>query len=56
MADIAQGEQTSKTRPPPMAAGGTLGWLRRNLFSSWGNALTTIVLVFVVARIGMGQS
>ncbi|MGE0424671.1 MAG: amino acid ABC transporter permease [Reyranellaceae bacterium] len=50
MADIAEREQAGKTtRAPPMAEGGALGWLRRNLFSSWGNALTTVVLVaFVV--------
>jgi general L-amino acid transport system permease protein len=53
MADVAQGDQTSKTRPPPMTEGGALGWLRRNLFSSWGNALTTLVLVALVIWIGI---
>ena len=40
------------TRPamlPPTVEGGALGWLRKNLFSSWGNAITTVLLVaFIV--------
>jgi general L-amino acid transport system permease protein len=30
---------------PPASEVGTLGWMRRNLFSSWGNGITTVVLV-----------
>jgi general L-amino acid transport system permease protein len=30
---------------PPIIDTGALGWMRRNLFSSWGNGITTVVLV-----------
>jgi len=43
MADVAQGER--RQLAPPVDHTGAFGWLRKNLFSSWGNALTTIVLV-----------
>ena len=33
---------------PPVDHTGMLGWMRRNLFSSWGNGLTTIILVLAV--------
>jgi general L-amino acid transport system permease protein len=32
-------------RLPPSVDTGAIGWLRKNLFSSWGNSITTIVLV-----------
>ncbi|HTE36910.1 MAG TPA: amino acid ABC transporter permease [Reyranella sp.] len=32
---------------PPVVDTGVLGWARKNLFSSWGNALTTVVLALV---------
>ena len=32
-------------RPSPVKAQGLVPWLRANLFSSWGNSLTTLVLV-----------
>ena len=35
-------------RPPPVSETGAIGWARRNLFSSWGNGITTVVLVLVV--------
>lgn len=34
--------------PPPIVDGGALGWLRKNLFSSWGNAITTVVLLVLL--------
>jgi general L-amino acid transport system permease protein len=34
--------------PPPIVDGGALGWLRKNLFSSWGNAVTTVVLLVLL--------
>ena len=34
--------------PPPMTVG-YAGWLRKNLFSSWGNSLVTVVLAVVLA-------
>ena len=34
---------------PPIDETGPLGWARKNLFSSWGNGITTVVLIaFVV--------
>ena len=30
---------------PPVVHTGALGWVRKNLFSSWGNGITTIVLI-----------
>jgi general L-amino acid transport system permease protein len=33
---------------PPVDQTGALGWARRNLFSSWGNGITTVVLVAVI--------
>jgi len=32
---------------PPVVDTGVLGWARKNLFSSWGNGLTTVVLALV---------
>ncbi len=41
--------------PPPRSETGTLGWARANLFSSWLNALLTIVAsVLAVAALGYG--
>lgn len=40
------------TRPamlPPTVDQGALGWMRKNLFSSWGNAITTVLLVAGIA-------
>jgi general L-amino acid transport system permease protein len=34
--------------PPPAAETGAMGWLRKNLFSSWGNGITTAVLIFLI--------
>ena len=34
---------------PPTVETGVFGWMRKNLFSSWGNSITTIVLVLAVA-------
>jgi general L-amino acid transport system permease protein len=36
---------------PPTVETGVFGWMRKNLFSSWGNSITTIVLVLAVAWI-----
>ncbi len=34
--------------PPPAATVGAIGWLRENLFSSWGNTLLTVVAVYIL--------
>jgi len=36
---------------PPRTEIGIIGWLRHNLFSSWGNALLTIVGLYVMWRL-----
>jgi len=33
---------------PPVDDTGVLGWARRNLFSSWGNGITTVVLIVAI--------
>ena len=35
--------------PPPAATVGFVGWLRQNLFSSWGNSLVTVGLAMLLA-------
>jgi general L-amino acid transport system permease protein len=37
--------------PPPRSEVGVIGWLRKNLFSSWGNALLTIVAAYILLRL-----
>ncbi|HSH99332.1 MAG TPA: amino acid ABC transporter permease [Reyranella sp.] len=32
---------------PPIVDTGAIGWMRKNLFSSWGNGITTVVLALV---------
>ncbi len=36
-------------RKPPVTRRGPLGWLRANLFSSWGNAIASVAVVAVLA-------
>lgn len=38
-----------KPLAPPVDETGIFGWARKNLFSSWGNGITTIVLIAAVA-------
>jgi general L-amino acid transport system permease protein len=49
MADLAQGER--RQLAPPVDDTGVFGWMRKNLFSSWGNGLTTIVIVVAIGWI-----
>ena len=37
-----------KPLAPPVDETGALGWVRKNLFSSWGNGITTVVLIAAV--------
>lgn len=39
---------------PPIDDSGVLGWMRRNLFSSWGNGITTVVLIVAMVWILSG--
>ena len=43
MTDMPAGERQQLA--PPSDDTGILGWARKNLFSSWGNGITTIVLI-----------
>ena len=48
MTDMPVGDR--KPLAPPVDETGPLGWARKNLFSSWGNGITTVVLIaFVVS-------
>ena len=49
MTDMPVGER--KQLAPPVDDSGPFGWARKHLFSSWGNALTTIVLIVAMAWI-----
>ena len=44
-------ENFSKSRKPPVATTGLLGWLRMNLFSNWSNTLLTIFIVYFLYQI-----
>jgi general L-amino acid transport system permease protein len=46
MTDLPVGER--RQLAPPVDDTGALGWVRKNLFSSWGNGLTTVVLITAV--------
>ena len=45
-----------ETLPPPITVVGPLAWLRQNLFSGWGNGLTTVLvgaaLVWLLLQVG----
>jgi general L-amino acid transport system permease protein len=46
MTDMPVGER--RQLAPPVDESGVLGWIRKNLFSSWLNGLTTIVLIAAI--------
>src|SRR6476659_9632444 len=46
MTEASVGER--RQLAPPIVDSGALGWIRKNLFSSWGNGLTTIVLILAI--------
>lgn len=52
MTDMPAGERQQLA--PPSDDTGILGWARKNLFSSWGNGLTTIVLIVAMVWILSG--
>ncbi|WP_020697021.1 amino acid ABC transporter permease [Reyranella massiliensis] len=52
MTDMPVGERQQLA--PPSDDSGILGWMRKNLFSSWGNGLTTIVLIVAMVWILSG--
>ncbi len=42
------------TIEPPSTSIGVLGWLKKNLFSTWYNALLTIVMLWLIYVVGTG--
>lgn len=42
---------TAETLPPPRTEVGVLGWLRQNLFSTWYNALLTVLAAWLIYSI-----
>jgi general L-amino acid transport system permease protein len=46
---------STQTIQPPRTSVGTLGWLKRNLFSPWYNALLTVISVWLIVTVG-GQT
>jgi general L-amino acid transport system permease protein len=46
MTDVPAGQRPQLA--PPVVDTGVLGWMRKNLFSSWGNGLTTVVLIVTI--------
>ena len=49
MTDMPVGER--KQLAPPVDDSGLIGWVRKHLFSSWGNGITTVVLLVAMAWI-----
>ena len=47
MAAVVKSERTA-ARSAPLSETTVLGWLRKNLFSSWINALLTIVSIYII--------
>jgi len=43
---------TTEALGPPRTSIGLLGWLKKNLFSTWYNALLTIILAWVIYSVG----
>ena len=42
---------TDTLGPPPLSVG-VLGWLRKNLFSTWYNALLTLASLWLIYTVG----
>jgi general L-amino acid transport system permease protein len=51
--DLAAADAPGATQPPRLEIG-VIGWVRHNLFSSWGNTLLTVVSLYVVWRLASG--
>jgi general L-amino acid transport system permease protein len=45
----------AETLKPPATSVGVLGWLRKNLFSSWINSLLTIFMLWVIYNLVVGM-
>lgn len=40
--------EPAETLPPPSTSTGVLGWMHRNLFASWGDALLTLLALYII--------
>jgi general L-amino acid transport system permease protein len=51
-ADLAYVRTVLETAtPPPPGSRGAVGWLRRNLFSTWANTLLTLIVVWIIWQV-----
>jgi general L-amino acid transport system permease protein len=48
MTDVVPVGDRRQQLPPPTIESGAMGWARKNLFSSWGNGITTAVLIVAI--------
>jgi general L-amino acid transport system permease protein len=48
MTDVLPTGERRQLAPPALDTG-AMGWIRKNLFSSWGNGITTVVLIVAIA-------
>ena len=46
--------ETTAARPAPMFETSTLGWLHKNLFSSWTNAVLTLLSLYIIYSVVWG--
>ena len=44
----------TQTLAPPVMSVGVLGWLRKNLFSSWINSILTVVALWIIYNVAVG--
>lgn len=49
-----QTQPRSEPLPPPVTEIGVIGWLRKNLFSTWYNALLTFIALYVIYAVVSG--
>jgi general L-amino acid transport system permease protein len=54
MADTAAASSSAAPMLPPRSEVGIIGWLSKNLFSSWSNSLLTLVGLWVIWRVVSG--
>src|ERR1051325_4327871 len=49
---IVSGADTSPSHPPLLAVG-PLAWIKKNLFNTVGDALLTLIVLFIVGAVGV---
>jgi len=48
---VSQEPHVTDSERPPVVQVGWVGWLRRNLFSSWMNSLLTVLAVLLLLQV-----